>query len=72
MAKTNGHDKTQQDPRFTFFWGIKRQVILEGWSPKKNNEDERRILFKFKMPITGQPLGGFPDFLNEGYNAVEK
>jgi hypothetical protein len=72
MAKGNGKDKSQQDPRFSFFWGIKRQVILEGWSPKKNTEDERRILFKFKMPITGQPFSGFPDFLNDGFHAVEQ
>lgn len=69
MAK-NGKDKS--DPRLQFFPGKRRQVVLENWSPKKNTEDERRVLFKFKMPITGQPLGGLPEFLNEGFHAVEK
>lgn len=70
MAHKNG--KTENDPRWSFFPGKKRQVVLESWSPKKNTENERRILFKFKMPITGQPLVGFPEFLNEGFHAVEK
>ncbi|HEV7674364.1 MAG TPA: hypothetical protein VGQ12_07530 [Candidatus Angelobacter sp.] len=70
MTRANG--KAPADPRNSFFPGKKRQVTLENWSPKRNTEGERRILFKFKMPITGQPLTGFPDFLNEGFHAVEK
>lgn len=70
MARTNGKDTS--DPRWQWFPGKRREVVLEGWSPKKNTEDEKRVLFKFKMPITGQPLTGFPDFLSEGLHAVEK
>ncbi len=70
MSKSNG--RAPADPRNSFFPGKRRQVTLEGWSPKRNTEGERRILFKFTMPITGQPLTGFPDFLNEGFHAVEK
>lgn len=60
------------DPRWQFFPAKKRQVILESWTPKKNTEDEKRVLLKFKMPITGQDFQGFPEFLSEGFNAVEK
>ena len=69
MAKK---DKTEADPRLQFFPGRRRQVVLEGWIPKRNSENEKRILFKIKMPITGQELIGFPQFLNEGFHAVEK
>lgn len=70
MTRTNG--KALADPRNSFFPGKRRQVVLENWSPKRNTEGEKRVLFKFKMPITGQPITGFPDFLNEGFHAVEK
>lgn len=70
MSKANG--KATNDPRNQFFPGKKRQVVLQSWSPKKNTENEKRVLFKFKMPITGQPFTGFPAFLQEGYQAVEK
>lgn len=70
MAKPNG--KNNDNPRYQFFPGKKRQVVLQGWAPKRNTENEKRVLFKFKMPITGQSFVGFPDFLNEGHHAVEK
>lgn len=66
------HVPPPADPRFQFFPRQKRSVILESWTPKKNTEHERRVMFKFKMPITGQNIIGFPDFLNEGLHAVEK
>lgn len=70
MAKQNS--KANSDPRWAFFPGKKRMVILESWTPKRNTENEKRILFRFKMPITGQSITGFPEFLNEGFHAVEK
>jgi len=61
-----------EDIRFQFFPAKKRAIILESWSPKKNNENEKRVLFKFKLPITGESFEGFPEFLTEGFHAVEK
>jgi hypothetical protein len=64
--------KPNNDPRYQFFPGKKRQVTLQSWAPKRNTENEKRVLFKFKMPITGQSFVGFPEFLTEGHHAVEK
>ena len=75
MTKAIGkflNGKPNPDPRFQFFPAKKRLVIMESWSPKRNTENEKRILIKFKMPITGQDLRGFPEFLNEGLHAVDK
>lgn len=70
MARSNGKENT--DPRDQFFPGQRRQVQLERWIPKRNAENEKRVQFKFKMTITGDSFAGFPDFLLEGYHAVEK
>lgn len=70
MVRSNG--KAYLEPREQFFAGARRQVQLEGWSPKRNTENEKRVKFKFKMTITGDAFAGFPAFLLEGYHAVEK
>lgn len=60
------------EPREQFFPAYRRRLKLEGWKPKLNTQSEKRVMFHFCMPITGEPFEGFPAFLSRGFEAVEK
>lgn len=55
-----------------FFNGQRRHTQLKSWLPKHNQENEKRILLNFTMPLTGQKIIGFPDFINDSFMAIEK
>jgi len=61
----------KDDIRLQFFPKQKRRLELDRWAPKRNNENEKRVLVEFIMPLTGQPLRGFPDFLQEAFHLFE-
>lgn len=55
-----------------FFAGQKRKLKLDKWSPKYNNEKEKRVLIDFAMPLTGQPAAGQPEFIKNSFVSMEK
>jgi hypothetical protein len=55
-----------------FFAGQKRKLKLDGWSPKYNNEKEKRVRIDFAMPLTGQPAVGQPEFIKNSFVSMEK
>jgi hypothetical protein len=55
-----------------FFAGQKRKLKLDKWSPKHNNEGEKRALIQFGMPLTGQPAIGHPEFIKATFATMEK
>lgn len=75
MSKSNGKIKYEdaKDFRFQFFPGQRRQITLEGVTAQCNKKgDDRKIVFHVMMPLTGQPLIGFPGFLQPAWEATEK
>jgi len=62
----------KDDIRLQFFPKQKRRLALERWAPKRNNENEKRVLVEFVMPLTGQPQRGFPEFLQGSFHLFEK
>lgn len=73
-GKTNGHVKyehNEKDIRFSFFPGQRRKIILEHMTANEKDNNPN-LLFSFRMPITGEPLVGFPAFLGPAYEAVNK
>lgn len=62
-----------KDLRFQFFQRNRRKIILEGIAAQMNGkQDDRKIVFKVCLPITGQPLTGLPEFLKTAFEAIEK
>jgi hypothetical protein len=55
-----------------FFPRQRRRATLKDWSPKRNNEHEKRVLINFTIPLTGESLVGIPDFVNDAFVAIEK
>jgi len=65
------YDKSE-DLRFQFFQRNRRKVILEGIAAQMNGkQDDRKIVFKVCLLITGQPLTGLPAFLKTAFEAIE-
>jgi len=62
--------ENNKDIRFQMFPGQRRKIVLEKLvcNTKKNNPNS---VFTLRMPLTGQPLIGFPSFISSAYNAVE-
>jgi hypothetical protein len=54
-----------------FFPRQRRRTTLKDWSPKHNNEDEKRIRLNFLIVLSGN-ITGIPDFVNDGFVAIEK
>lgn len=54
-----------------FFPRQRRRTTLKDWSPKHNNEDEKRIRLNFLIVLSGN-ISGIPDFVNDGFVAIEK
>jgi len=62
-----------EDLRFQFFQRSRRKLILEKITPQANGKgDDRKIVMSFMMPITGERLIGFPQFLKSAYEACEQ
>lgn len=62
-----------KDFRFQFFQRNRRKITLEGIAAQMNGkQDDRKIVFKCCLPITGQKLTGLPAFLKPAFEAIEK
>lgn len=55
-----------------FFPRQRRRTTLKDWSPKRNQETEKRVLINFTIPLSGESLVGIPDFVNDAFVAIEK
>lgn len=65
------YERNEKDIRFEFFPGKRRKIVLEKLTANEKDNNPN-LIFGFAMPLTGQPLGGFPAFLSSGYEAVNK
>jgi hypothetical protein len=53
-----------------FFPRQRRRATLTSWSPKHNQENEKRVLINFAIPLSGN-ISGIPDFATEAFKAIE-
>lgn len=59
-------------PQPQFFPGSKRKIVLEGWTPLMNAQDEKRVRFDFDMPLTGETFTGMPAFVGSAFESMNK
>jgi len=65
-------DKNSRPPKQVFFGGSRRKLKILSAAFKCSSEDEQRMLVDFEMPLTGQPVTGFPAFVAEAFEAIDK
>lgn len=61
-----------EEPKPTFFSGRRRKLTIVNCHFKRNAENEQRMLIEFEMPLTGQPIDGYPQFIADAFEAVNK
>lgn len=71
MARKAGVPK-DNSPRNNFFAGMKRKLTIDGWSPKLNSEQEKRVLVEFELPLSGEQVTGHPQFIADSFASMEK
>ena len=74
MAHKNGtaNGKPAEEARLTFFSGRRRKLTILNCHFKRNTENEQRMLIEFEMALTGQPIDGYPTFIADAHQAIDK
>jgi hypothetical protein len=71
MSRDGVKYEHNKDIRFSFFPGKRRKVVLEKMTANEKDNNPN-LIFGFRMPITGEPMIGLPEFIQSAYEAVNK
>ncbi len=71
MSRDGVKYEHNKDIRFSFFPGKRRKVVLEKMTANEKDNNPN-LIFGFRMPITGEPMTGLPDFMRPAYEAVNQ